>query len=393
MDTNSMIDALQEAMNRRQLSLPARIRPFTTETERLPRAVSLTGPRGVGKTVFLLHHARGRKLLYVSADSPLIAGQSLYAVIRAVFQAGYEGIIVDEVHFARDWSISMKAAYDEYPDRILWISDSSSLILRNGIADLSRRFLDIRMPLMSFREYLFLETGALHPTANPFLQSDVLPVNPDAAVLEAWRAYKQCGTRPFYPEQHFAERLTSILDKTLYFDIPFFVPSITDNNLRLMKAVASTLAQAPIPRLSVNSLCADWAIGSDKLYQLLEVMENVGLLRIVRFEHDRKEKTAGAKLFLADPTFYPAMGGNTGTAREAMTAMCCVSSHWTIEASRDETRGDFVVSRNAADGAHSFTLEVGGAKKNRKGADFAIRDDIDLTSRNALPLWLLAMSW
>lgn len=300
-----MIDALQEAMNRRLLSLPARIRPFTTETERLPRAVSLTGPRGVGKTVFLLHHARGRKLLYVSADSPLIAGQSLYAVIRAVFQSGYEGIIVDEVHFARDWSISLKAAYDEYPDRILWISDSSSLILRNGIADLSRRFLDMHMPLMSFREYLFLETGALHPTADPFLQSDSLPVNPDAAVLEAWRTYKQCGTRPFYPEQHFAERLASILDKTLYFDIPFFVPSITDNNLRLMKAVASTLAQDPIPRLSVNSLCADWAIGSDKLYQLLEVMENVGLLRIVRFERDRKAKRRGQNSFWQTRPFIP----------------------------------------------------------------------------------------
>lgn len=121
-------------------------------------------------------------------------------------------------------------------------------------------------------------------------------------------------------------------------------------------------------------------------------METVGLLRIVRFERDRKAKTAGAKLFLADPAFYPAMGGNTGTAREAMAAMCCASSHWTIEASRDETRGDFVVSRNAADGPQTFTLEVGGDKKNRKGADFAIWDDTDLPSRTALPLYFIQMT-
>lgn len=393
MDTNSLLVALQESMNRKLLSLPERIRPFTTEIDSLPRAISLTGARGIGKTVFLLHHSRGRKLLYVSADSPLVSGISLYEIIRIVFQAGYEGIIVDEVHFAKDWSKSLKAAYDEYPDRILWISDSSSLILRGGIADLSRRFLDIHMPLMSFREYLFLETGALYRQIEPLLQSGTLPIKPGPAILESWRAYKECGTRPFYPEKNFGERLLAVLDKTLYFDIPFFVPNITDNNLRLMKAVAATLAQAAIPRLSVNSLCADWGIGSDKLYQLITVMDNVGLLRVIRFERDRKAKTVGAKLFLADPAFYPALRGNTGTAREAMAAMCCVSALWTVEAARDETRGDFIVSRNTPEGSQTFTLEIGGAGKNRKEADFVIRDDIDLPSRNAIPLWLLGFGW
>jgi len=54
--------------------------------------------------------------------------------------------------------------------------------------------------------------------------------------------------------------MLAVLDKTLYADIPFFLPNVTDGNLRLMKAITGTLAGAAIPRLQVRSLCADWGI-------------------------------------------------------------------------------------------------------------------------------------
>lgn len=397
MDMDALLDELQVGMNRRLSALPERIRPFTTSFTNLPRAISLTGPRGVGKTVFLLHHAVGKKILYISADSPLLAGVKLYSIIKQVFLAGYEGVIVDEVHFAKDWSISLKAIYDEYPDRILWISDSSSLILRGGTADLSRRFLQISMPLLSFREFLFLEYGNSYSPIEAFTNSssytDSFKVQPEPKILEAWQKYKQQGTRPFYSEGNFSERLIAIMEKSLYYDIPFLVPSITDNNLRLMSSVISTLAQSVIPRLHVSSLCADWGIGSDKLYQLIAAMEAVGLLRVIRYEQDKKAKTVGAKLFLADPALYMALGANTGTAREAMVAMFCTNSGWKVYASKDETKGDFIISRLHNGKVTRFLLEVGGSKKHKKSADFVIRDDIDLPGLTALPLWLLGMGW
>ena len=73
-------------------------------------------------------------------------------------------------------------------------------------------------------------------------------------------------------EGNYEERSLALLEKTLNSDVPFFVPSITDDNLRLMSAVMGTLSAASIPRLQVRSLCADWNVGADKLYQLLEVM-------------------------------------------------------------------------------------------------------------------------
>lgn len=390
MDTVNLITDLESAMKRRLAKIPARLRPFTKNISSLPRALSLTGARGVGKTTFLLNHAQNKNMLYLSADNPRIAGMALYDALKAIFLAGYSGVIVDEVHFAKDWSVHVKAIYDDFPDHLIWISDSSSLILRNGVSDLSRRFVNKEMPLLSFREFLYLETGIEYDSINPFENPLKVPVEPSPKILSAFKKYRSIGTRPFYQENNFSERLLSVLDKTLYFDIPFFLPNISDGNLRLMKAITTTLVTSTIPRLKVNSLCADWGIGSDKLYQLLEVMESVGLLRIIRFENDKKAKTVGAKLFMADPAFYPTLNGDIGTAREALVTMLCANAGWTIEASKDETKGDFVISKN---NNKKIRLEVGGANKDRKGSDFVIRDDIDYPATKTIPLWMLGMMY
>ena len=78
-----------------------------------------------------------------SADNPKIIGEPLYDLVSSVFMLGYEGVIIDEIHYASNWSIHLKALYDDYPGKIIWISDSSSLVLRDGKADLSRRYVAV----------------------------------------------------------------------------------------------------------------------------------------------------------------------------------------------------------------------------------------------------------
>ncbi|MBP7095372.1 MAG: ATP-binding protein [Spirochaetia bacterium] len=385
---------LEAAMRRRVQVLPPRIRPSTTERGELPRAFVLSGARGVGKTTFLLHHALAAGVLHVSVDNPLLAGIALYELGRAAFMAGYRGVAFDEVHFAKDWGAHLKALYDDFPDRAVWASDSSSLALRGGVADLSRRFVPVHMPLMSFREFLFLESGAVLPTIDPFSggTGGSLP-RVDAALLQAFRRYREGGTRPFQGEGDFRERMLAVLEKSLYADVPFLLPKVGESNLRLMNAIVATLARSAVPRLQVRSLCADWNVGADRLYALIEVMEAIGLLRVVRYENDTKARSVGAKLFFADPAFYGVLGGNAGTMREALVAALCAESGWLVEASREETTGDFVISRLGGSSTRRIALEVGGASKRRKGSDFVIRDDLDYPTAAALPLWMLGMMY
>jgi len=380
---NRTLQRLEAAMARRRAALPARIRPFTKDHLPLPRAIVLTGPRGIGKSTFLLHHSRSRRILYVSADNPLIGEIPLYEIGEAAFVNGYEGIVIDEVHFARGWSNHLKALYDDFPEHTIWVSDSSSLVLRSGGADLSRRFLSVTMPLLSFREYQALQGAEVPEPFNPF---ETVPMNATPDLLRAFREYRRIGTRPFFGEDYVPDRLLAILEKTLHSDVPFFLPQINDGNIRLMNAIVGTLAKASIPRLHVRSLCADWNIGAEKLYQLLFVMESVGVVRIVRKARDTKAHTVGEKLFFGDPALYHALGGETATEREALAAAMICESGRSLYATPDEEAGDFIVE-------NEITIEVGGARKSRKSADFVIRDDTDVAAGTTLPLWSLGFMY
>ena len=404
MNISDVIADFKTTMERKLSAMPKRIRLWSTEyaaNKPLPKNMILTGLRGCGKSTFMLYHAiqSGKKMLYFSADNPVLASENIYNVVSAIFLQGYEGVIIDEVHFSRNWSASLKSLYDDFPDRIVWASDSSSLILRKGTADLSRRYVLVQMPFMSFREFLFLETGSVYDVSTPF-EHDTdaeLPVTPDATILSLFEEYKNHGTRPFYQEGNYEERSLAVLEKTLNSDVPFFVPTITQDNLRLMTAVVGTLSSANIPRLQVNSLCADWGISADKLYQLLEVMDAVGAIRIIRFQNDTKAKSAGAKLFLADPCLYSVLHGKTGNQREAFVSGILNQAGFSVNAVRNETEGDFIISKKTGNLQleinPSLKIEVGGRDKILKKSDFVIRDNLDYPTEKTIPLWLLAMMW
>jgi len=382
-------------MARKISNLPARLRLFTTEYPcdgNIPNNIILTGLRGVGKSTFLLYNIRNssKKILYFSADNPLLAVEDIYMFVSQMFMKGYDGVAIDEVHYAKDWSKNLKALYDDFPDRIIWASDSSSLILRNGLADLSRRFVFITMPLMSFREFLYLETGNVYAKTNPFdLRASQLPVNPDADIMTHFESYKKYGTRPFYQNGNFEERSLAVIDKVIHSDITYFLPTITENNLRLMNAVIGLLSQAAIPRIQLRSLCKDWAVSAEKVYQLLYVMESVGLISIARYPNDMKAMSIGAKILFADPNLYYVLRGYSGTQREAMVAACLREMKMYVFASKDESDGDFVAEKDS----RRIKIEVGGKNKVFKNADYVVRDNTDYPSGNVIPLWALAMGW
>ncbi len=380
------IELFERNMQRRLANMPERIRLFTTEYGRLPSAIIITGARGCGKSTFLLHHAKGANMLYLSLDNPLLSTGSLYEIVEYIFLQGYDGVILDEVHYAANWSTNLKALYDDFPGKKIWASDSSALILRAGYADLSRRYVSIKMPMMSFREYLYFETGKIYPT---YLLGGALPVNPDSEILRLFNQYRRNGTRPFYLDGDYEKRYMGILEKVIYTDIPFFMSNITDNNLRLLSAIVGTLANSSVPRVQVKSLCNDWSIGAEKLYQLLFVMEEVGLITIVRIQNDTKARSVGAKMLFADPCAYWVLNADKGTEREAFVVFCLKQAGFEVAALKDERKGDFVISeKNTA-----YTIEVGGESKRTKGADFVMRDNTDFPTGKAIPMWLLAMMW
>ncbi len=386
MNLERVLEIAEETHQRLKLSLPERTRPFydSTEIDNL-RALLVYGQRGAGKTTFLLYRTKDKPFLYLSADNPLIASLPLYEVVRGAFNRGYEGVVLDEVHHAKDWSVHLKALYDDYPERYIWASGSSSLLIKSGVADLSRRFVQFRIPLLSFREFIFLKEGIISEPVEPFnIKKETINLTKELNILGLFREYTSSGTRPFFFEGQYCNRLKGIVEKTIYYDIPFFVASIHSNHLRLMSAIIGYLIGSPVPTVNVSGLCTEWHLGKEKLYQLLSVMESVELLRIVRRKSDRSVYSKGAKMLVNDPSIYHCFNGNSGSARESFVVFA-LSERYQVFASSKEEDYDYLVD--------GIKIEVGGKTKSSKSAEFVLSDDLELPVRNRIPLWMLGMIW
>ncbi|NUU97671.1 ATP-binding protein [Marinitoga sp. 1138] len=389
MEIEDVIEQLELKKERLLNALPEKKRLYFQKIEKYDdtRGMLLYGPRGVGKTTYLLMKAAENNFFYLSGDDPKVAAIPLFDLGEKVFLQGYNGIIIDEVHYLNKWSIHIKALYDSYPDKKIWISDSSSIILRTGIADLSRRFVKVRMPLLSFREYIhFLTNKEIMEIENPFnIEKDrFMNQIRDMDILKLFKDYASSGTRPFFLENNYVEKMENILEKTLYSDIPFFLNTIKENHLKLMKAIIGYLIYSKIPTINVERMGKEWQLSKNKLYELLNVMEEAELINIVLKEKDFKINSKGEKIFLADPSYYYIYNGEIGNFREAFTVFA-LKEKGKIFSSKNEQDGDFVWN--------GIKIEVGGKNKKIKNSDFVIRDDIDLPLKNKIPLWLLGFLW
>ena len=106
-------------------SPPSYERRLYSELDMSQRLMGLVGPRGVGKTTFLLEYLRRQleqkeydpdQVLYVSADHLYFADHTLLDVVNQ-FEAQYDGklLCIDEIHRYSNWNQELKNIYDFYP--------------------------------------------------------------------------------------------------------------------------------------------------------------------------------------------------------------------------------------------------------------------------------------
>ena len=125
----------------------------------------LAGPRGVGKTTFIIqkllkavdNHCFSPHILYVPSDHFLVAKASLYEIAEQFMQQGGKWIAFDEIHKYKNWSQELKSIYETFPNLNLFVSGSSLIELHKGSHDLTRRSIIYHLDGLSFREYLGLK--------------------------------------------------------------------------------------------------------------------------------------------------------------------------------------------------------------------------------------------
>lgn len=178
--TNQVSDALARPVQRLAYY---EVRSWLEHAE-LHRAIILSGARRVGKTTILYQLAQRfiddgvppDHIMYASFDHPILKVTPLQQVVDIFVNnvsADSEGLVLllDEIHYASDWSLWLKRLVDENPTIKIIATGSASVELgAGGVESGVGRWLEVRVPTLSFYEYVRLknlETPELPPNVRP----------------------------------------------------------------------------------------------------------------------------------------------------------------------------------------------------------------------------------
>ena len=365
-----------------------------TQTLSFAGVTALMGASGVGKTTLMLQRIKrdlnADDALYVNADDIYFSDHRLLSLAEQVVQRGIHYLFIDEIHKYKDWSKELKLIYDYYSELRVVFSGSSVLDLNKGVSDLSRRAVMYHLYGLSFREYLRLFQNIALPA---FSLDDIVAGRPEALALKTpllfFEDYLRRGYYPFAQDNSFDEKLRQVINLTLETDIPVFADMPASMG-RKFKRLLAIIAQSVPFKPNMSKLSEMIGTGRNQMPDYLNYIEDAGMIAQL------KDDTGGIrglgkveKIYLDNPNLIYALADgavNVGNLRE------------TFFLNQMRVKNPISLSSVADFRIGNRTFEVGGKSKGTKQIEsaeegYVVKDGIEFSSGNILPLWWFGLNY
>ncbi len=348
--------------------------------------LGITGLRGIGKTILLLQLTRETNGIYISADDRDLRGVDLYDIIKALSEAGYKKILIDEIHTKPNWDSDLKTIFDEKIGYIIF-SGSSSIKLKNLKADLSRRVILEHLKPASFREWLSIKKNTNVPLISlKDITTKKRQLTKKYGYLHKYLGeYYERGGVLYETKTGFYKTIISTIETIAIIDLSIIKkidPEVEENFFKLLYLIAESkpleLTYSKIGNiLDKNKV---WVMRF-----LADVEKTESIKRIYSCSKGVKKARKEAKYYLPFPYRVSLCTSSNkqpeiGSLREEFFINhldCCF-----IKTSNTAT-ADFKIKNK--------TFEIGGISKGKKQkADYIIVDGLD-TSQNKIPLFLFGL--
>ncbi len=359
------------------------------------RLIGIIGARGAGKTTLLLQYLKyemnTQDTLYIIADHPTVVQQGLFTIADDFQKLGGKVLIVDEIHKLKNFETDLKLIYDSFFDLQVLFTGSSAVAIDNSKADLSRRAVIYRLPVLSFREYLELETAQ---TMQTYTLQELLSEHTRIASnivsklkpLKYLSDYLKKGAYPFYrnSQESYLQKLLSTSMQVLETDLPA-IYNIEYDKINALKKMMVMLCQSEPFDINISKLCGAVELNQRTLYKYLGILQASGLIRILGAKSNGISIISKPeKLYLDNTNLFSVFceSPKEGTVRETFFASQVSYKH-TLNYPK---QGDFIVDEK-------FIFEIGGAGKSntqiKKAAQgYVVADNIEIGAFDTVPLWL-----
>ena len=358
------------------------------------KLIGIKGPRGSGKSTILLQYAKSKnlpasKILFIHCDHPAMIGTSLYDVAEYFYARGGELLLIDEIHKRKNFSGELKAIYDIFDLQIIF-SGSSALEIENASSDLSRRAVVHNLGVLSFREFIELQTG---DKFKAYTLEEIIQNHFDIASeimkkirpLEHFNNYLEYGCYPFYHESlvDYPQKLLEVINLTIDSDLST-IYNIDASKLDKLKKIIYMLCVTKPYDLNIKKLSTAVETSWQTLSKYLSLMDAGSLIHIVRQGKGMRAVNRPDKLLLDNPNLFTVLcaNPNIGAIRESFF----ISQAGLFHQIHYHDKGDFIVDDN-------YVFEIDGASKSDTQLEsnangYVVADNIEVGFDNKIPLWL-----
>ena len=297
------------------------------------RALLLSGPRQVGKTTLFLQAIntlveRGiapTNILYITFDHPLLklAGiDQLLKVWRDYEPAkdGPEYLFLDEIQILKDWQVWVKHQVDFNKNRRIAFTGSATPLTRDRQESGVGRWSTVRLPTLSFFEYLQIRHQAPPPgipalsSLNRLFDWNAKELSRVASAAEPLTGiFHEYLLRGGFPQSakedsiYAAQKLLreDIVDKVLKRDMTamFGVRRVLE-----LEQVFLYLCMHDGGILDMPTLCSNLGLKRPTVASFIDLLESTHLIyRLLPLGYGKEILRGRAKIYAADPAIAPSV--------------------------------------------------------------------------------------
>ncbi|MGM9693896.1 MAG: AAA family ATPase [Alloprevotella sp.] len=358
------------------------------------RMIGIRGPRGVGRTSFLLQYAkenydvRLRQCLYINVNSFYFQAHGIVDFAGRFVAEGGQVLLIDQVFKLQNWREQLCECYRLYPYlRIVYTTTSVSMGEEEdttGLSSLSRTYV---LHGFSFREYINLATQqSFEPyTFDKLLNEHEQILRTILPKVHPWNYfldYLKHGYYPFFLENHnFTEALLKAMNNMIEVDL-LLNKQIELKYLARIKKLLYLLAINDPTSPNVSKLAAEIGTSRATVMNYLKYLEEARLINMVHREGETFSKKPAA-IYLHDANLMYAVYDPSMTEQTIMETFFvnCLWRHHTVHKAR--RAGLFKIDNT------TNICVCDKSKRVRTAADtIYVKYNTDIGREKEIPLWL-----
>ena len=357
------------------------------------RMIGIRGPRGVGRTSFLLQYAkenydvRLRQCLYINVNSFYFQAHGIVDFAGRFVAEGGQVLLIDQVFKLQNWREQLCECYRLYPYlRIVYTTTSVSMGEEDttGLSSLSRTYV---LHGFSFREYINLATQqSFEPyTFDKLLNEHEQILRTILPKVHPWNYfldYLKHGYYPFFLENHnFTEALLKAMNNMIEVDL-LLNKQIELKYLARIKKLLYLLAINDPTSPNVSKLATEIGTSRATVMNYLKYLEEARLINMVHREGEKFSKKPAA-IYLHDANLMYAVYEPSMTEQTIMETFFvnCLWRHHTVHKAR--RAGLFRIDNT------TNICVCDKTKRVRTAADtIYVKYNTDIGREKEIPLWL-----